>query len=225
MGIEDHWPFFGLRVRSPRMEVRPPDDALGLAAAELALEGIHDPATMPFGFPWTDAPADEQARNTLQHYWLNRAQLHPEAWHLSLVAIVDGEVVGAGGLAAEHFGRRRTFETGSWIGLAHQGEGLGFELRQLCLHLGFAGLGAEVATTCAWHDNARSLGVTGKLPYEPNGEDVLLRREAADRMLRFRMPRAAWEPIRRDDITVEGLGPCVPLLGAGPPPPSGEDGS
>jgi RimJ/RimL family protein N-acetyltransferase len=214
MALVDHWPLEGLRVRTPRMEVRPPDDELALAAGELARLGIHDPATMPFGIPWTDAPADDIVRNTLQHYWLNRAQLRPEEWHLSLVAIVDGEVVGAGGLVADHFGRRRVFETGSWMGRAVQGQGLGTEFRHACLHLGFAGLGAEVATTAAWHDNHASLGVTAKLPYEPNGEDVLLRRDVADRMVEFRMTRAAWEAVRRDDIAIEGLEPCLPLLGA-----------
>ena len=171
MAIEDHWPFFALRVRTPRLEVRVPDDEIGVQLGELAVRGVHDPASTPFAIPWTDAPADELPRNSLQHYWLCRAQLRPEAWHLSLAALVDGEVVGAGGIAAEEFARRRTFETGSWMGQAFQGRGLGFEFRQACLHLGFAGLGAEVATTGAWHDNAASLGVTAKLPYVPNGED------------------------------------------------------
>jgi RimJ/RimL family protein N-acetyltransferase len=212
MGLVDQWPFFGLRVRTPRMELRSPDDELGCRLGELAAEGIHDPATMPFGIAWTDAPVADLPRNSLQHYWLNRATLGPTSWHLSLVALVDGEVVGAGGLIAERFAERRTFETGSWMGRALQGQGLGFEFRQACLHLGFAGLGAEVATTAAWHDNAASLGVTAKLPYEPNGEDVLLRRERPDRMLKFRMPRAAWESVRRDDIAIDGLEPCLPLL-------------
>ena len=218
MALVDHWPLDGLRVRTPRMDVRPPDDALAVATGELARQGIHDPATMPFGMPWTDAPAEDIVRNTLQHYWLNRAQLRPEEWHLSLVAVVDGEVGGAGGWVAEQLGRRRTFETGSWMSRSLQGQGLGTEFRHACLHLGFAGLGAAVATTAAWHDNGASLGVTAKLPYEPNGEDVLLRREVADRMLKFRMTRAAWESVRRDDIAIEGLEPCLPLLGAGGPP-------
>jgi RimJ/RimL family protein N-acetyltransferase len=212
MALVDHWPFFGLRVCTPRMELRSPDDELGCRLAELAAKGIHDPATMPFGVPWTDAPVEEMPRNSLQHYWLNRAQLRPESWHLSMVALVDGEVVGGGGLVAEHFAERRVFETGSWMARARQGQGLGFEFRQACLHLGFAGLDAEVATTAAWHDNAASLGVTRKLPYQPNGEDVLLRRDQRDRMLKFRMTRAAWEAVRRSDIAIEGLEPCLPLL-------------
>ena len=213
MALVDHWPFFALRVRTPRLELRVVDDEIGAQLGELANLGVHDPASTPFAIPWTDAPADELPRNSLQHYWLCRAQLRPEAWHLSLAALHDGEVVGAGGIAAEEFPRVRTFETGSWMGQAFQGRGFGLEFRHACLHLGFAGLGAERATTGAWHDNAASLGVTGRLPYEPNGDVVQLRREVADRTLRFVMPRAAWETVRRDDIEVEGLEPCLPLLG------------
>jgi RimJ/RimL family protein N-acetyltransferase len=215
MALVDHWPLFGLRIRTPRLEMRSPDDELGCRLGELAAEGIHDPAVMPFGIPWTDAPVEELPRNSLQHYWLNRAQLSPASWHLSLVVLVDGDVVGAGSLIAEEFAKRRTFETGSWMSRPLQGQGLGFEFRQACLHLGFAGLGAEVATTGAWHDNAASLGVTRKLPYEPNGEEVLLRRDQPDRMLKFRMTRTAWEAVRRDDIVIEGLDPCLPLLVGG----------
>jgi RimJ/RimL family protein N-acetyltransferase len=102
------------------------------------------------------------------------------------------------------------------LGLGFQGRGLGFEFRQACLHLGFAGLDAHVATTGAWHDNAASLAVTAKLPYEPNGEDILVRRDRPDRLLRFRMTRERWESVRRDDITIEGLEPCLPLLVGGP---------
>lgn len=216
MALVDHWPFFGLRVRTPRLELRPPDDEIGLAMGELAVEGVHDPAVTPFAFPWTDAPADELPRNTLQHLWDMRAELKPSLWHLSLAVLVDGAVVGGASVGADEFTLRRVFETGSWLGQEFQGQGLGAELRQACLHLGFAGLGADVATTAAWHDNAASLGVTRKLGYEPNGEDLVLRRDTEPtRMLRFRMPRGYWETnLRRDDIELDGLEPCLPLLGA-----------
>ncbi len=39
--------------------------------------------------------------------------------------------------------------TGSWLGRAHQGRGLGKEMRQAALHIIFAGLGAQQAVTRA----------------------------------------------------------------------------
>ena len=38
-------------------------------------------------------------------------------------------------------------------------------MRLAALTLGFDGLGAEIATTGLWHDNAASLGVTQSLGY------------------------------------------------------------
>jgi hypothetical protein len=37
----------------------------------------------------------------------------------------------------------REFESGSWLGREHQGRGLGKEMREATLHLGFEGLGAD----------------------------------------------------------------------------------
>jgi RimJ/RimL family protein N-acetyltransferase len=211
MALVDHWPLFGLEIRTPRLVMRYPDDDLGLELVELALRGVHDPDTMPFTIPWTDDPPSAH----LQHLWRNRADWKPQSWHLQLVACVDGAVVGTQGMTAEHFPTRRAFETGSWVGRAFQGQGIGKEMRAAMLHLAFDGLGAQLATTAAWHDNEASLAVTRALGYEPNGWSLELRREQPDRQLRFVMPRTRWEERRRDDIEVAGLAACLPLFGLG----------
>jgi RimJ/RimL family protein N-acetyltransferase len=217
MGLVDRWPLFGLRVRTPRLELRYPDDTLALALAELALGGVHDPGEMPFMTPWTDAPPDELPRNSLQWQWRSRAEHTVDKWRLDLAVIVDGEVVGAQGVAAEQFARRRGVLTGSWLGRAHQGQGIGTEMRRAMLHLAFAGLGAEFAETEAFEDNPSSLGVTRKLGYEPCGDAIHVRRDAPARTLHFRMARAWWEEhLASDDVAIDGLEPCLPLLIAAP---------
>jgi RimJ/RimL family protein N-acetyltransferase len=213
MALVDRWPLFGLRVRTPRLELRYPDDELCLGLAELALAGIHDPATMPFSVPWTEAPPDEQPRNTLQWYWRTRADLSPAKWHLDLAVVVDGALVGVQGIMAEHFAERAGVETGSWLGRDHQGRGIGTEMRRAVLHLAFAGLDAAFAETCAWEDNPTSLAVTRKLGYAPNGDTIELRKDVATRMERFRMERSWWEEhLAADDVAIEGLDACLPLL-------------
>jgi RimJ/RimL family protein N-acetyltransferase len=208
------WPLFGLRVTTPRLELRYVDDDLGAQLADLAAQGIHDPAFMPFSIEWTDAPADRLRPNTMQYYWRCRAETTPNGWDLPMAAIVDGEVVGIIGLAADHFPTLRTFETGSWLGRAHQGRGIGKELRQAALHLGFAGLGAHRATTSVFSDNAASLGVTRSLGYEPNGTEPKVRRGQVATSLRLQMERDDWQArLRRDDITIIGLEPCRDMLG------------
>jgi RimJ/RimL family protein N-acetyltransferase len=212
--LHRHWPLFGLRVVTPLIELRYPDDDLSAQVVALAARGIHDPATMPFATPWTDAPPDEFERSSLQFLWRQRAEWTPEHWHAPLAVLVDGEVVGLQGVQADGFGIRRSVETGSWLGRAHQGAGLGKEMRAAVLHLAFAGLGAGTAHTAAWHDNAPSLGVTASIGYEPNGWTTELRRGAADRQLRFVLTRDSWLRRRRDDITIEGLEACLALFGA-----------
>ena len=217
MALVHHWPFFGLRVVTPRLELRYPDDELCLALGELAVHGIHDPTAMPFSIPWTEAPADELPRNSLQWHWRARAELSPAKWHLDLAVLVDGEVVGVQGVMADRFPQRRGVETGSWLGRAHQGKGIGTEMRRAALHLAFAGIGADFAETGAWEDNPSSLAVTRKLGYQPAGDKIELRKDMPTTMLRFRMGRSWWEAnLAADDVTIDGLAPCLPLL-QGPP--------
>ena len=105
-----HWPLFDLVVRTPRLELRHPDDEMAVTLADLAARGIHDPDMMPFGIPWTDAPPGVQERNTLQHFWSNRALWTVDEWHLTMAVLVDGLVVGSQGMFAKRFALSLDFE-------------------------------------------------------------------------------------------------------------------
>jgi RimJ/RimL family protein N-acetyltransferase len=214
-----YWPLFDLRVRTPLVELRYPDDDLAVEIAALAARGIHDPATMPFAVPWTDVPSPELERRTLQNLWRWRAAVEPQDWRIHLAVLVDGEVVGVQGANAAQFPRLRQAETGSWLGLAHQGQGIGKEMRAAVLHLLFEGLGAARAISGAWHDNPASQAVSASFGYLPNGEEVRLRRDRPDRMLHLVLPREVWAQHRRDDIAIEGLDGCRELL-VGPERPA-----
>lgn len=192
------------------------DDVLALA--ELATKGIHDPATMPFLFPWTDAEPPLLLRNSAQWYWRQRADWLPERWSVPFATVVDGDVVGMQGMEAEHFAVLRQVSTGSWLGRTHQGQGIGKEMRAAVLHFAFAGLGADWAVSGAFHDNGASLGVSRSLGYEEEGRRLALRRDAPDWLVGLRLSRAAWEQQRRDDIEIDGLEPCLSLFGVTPSP-------
>lgn len=207
------WPLFDLRVSTPRLALRYVTDELGERLAELASEGIHDPATMPFSEPWTDAEPPELQRNTLRHLWRCRADTSSARWHLNLAAHDQaGRLVGMCSLDAEDFPANRTATTGSWIGRRFQGRGLGREMREAALHLLFDGLHGDRAVTRAWHDNAASLGVTRALPYVEEGSVQEPRRGRPDTMLRFSMDRCRWEPIRRNDIELAGIDATLDFL-------------
>jgi RimJ/RimL family protein N-acetyltransferase len=210
------WPLFGLSVRTPRVELRYPSDTDLLALAGLSGD-IHDADFLPFSGTWSLLPDGERERTVLQYHWGRRGDWSPMMWRLGLVAVVGGEVVGMQATHGDDFAITRTVTTGSWLGRAHQGQGVGSEMRAAVLHLAFAGLGAERAETDAVEDNGPSLGVTTKLGYRPNGDQIDATNGKRTRLLRFVLDRPDWEAIRRDDIEVVGLDACLPLFGLGTP--------
>jgi RimJ/RimL family protein N-acetyltransferase len=211
-----HWPLLGLRLTTPRLELRLPDADELAEQADLAAEGVHEPSRMPFLYPWTDLPPAERARSVVLHHWRTLGAWTPESWSLPLVVFAGGRVVGQQGVGARDFAVLRQVGSGSWLGLRHQGRGLGTEMRAAVLHLAFAGLGAEEACSGAMDDNFASLAVSDKLGYERDGVERHLVRGRAVTQYRLRLTRARWEKHRRPSVpvTVTGLEPCLPLFGA-----------
>ena len=209
-----YWPLFGLRVRTPRLELRPPTDEDLVDLARVAAAGVHEPGTMPFAVPWTDHPSPHLEREVLQWHWRCRAEWTPARWHVDLGVWHEGELVGAQGVNASDFAVARAVSTGSWLGRAHQGRGVGKEMRAAVLHLAFAGLGAAVARSSAFEDNPASIAVSRALGYADDGDEERTRQGAPARMLRFKLTRERWEATRSVDVELEGLEPCLPLFGA-----------
>jgi|SRR5215472_2789114 len=209
-----YWPLFDLRVRTPRLELRLPTDDDLIELAGLVESGIHEPNYMPFVVPWTDHPPPELGRKFLQWHWRARAGWGPRRWELHFVALEGGRMVGAQDLEASDFRLLRTVSGGVWVGRPHQRRGLGREMREAVLHLAFAGLGACAAGATTFDDNQASIALLRGLGYADNGREPAVRRGAPGQTLRLRLDRAGWERIRRDDIAIEGLEPCLPLLGA-----------
>jgi RimJ/RimL family protein N-acetyltransferase len=212
MASTPHWPLLALSVRTPRIELRPPDESTVLALIDLASQGIHDADSMPFLRPWTRLPSPQRERESFQFYARCWAEWTVDRWQLPFAVWVDGEPVGVQAILGEDFPRRRTFSSGSWLGRDHQGQGIGKEMRAAMLHFGFDGLGARRAVTGAFHDNTRSLGVTAALGYEPNGDALEWREDHLDRCLDFKLDRDDWQRSRRDDIVIEGLDACRDLF-------------
>lgn len=209
------WPFFALRGRTARLELRYPDDAALEELARVAAAGVHDPATMPFSVAWTDAPTGALERGLLQYHWGARASLRSDDWNLEFVVVEGGRIVGAQGLLAKAFASDRTVVTGSWLGLAHQGRGVGREMRSAILDLAFHELGAEVALSGAFAHNAASRRVSEVLGYRVVGTDVMDCRGVPREHLSLRLDRADWLARPHARAVWEGLEACRGLLGAG----------
>jgi RimJ/RimL family protein N-acetyltransferase len=115
----------------------------------------------------------------------------------------------------------RTGETGSWLGRAYQGRGIGTRMRQAMCVLLFDHLGAQEITSAAFLDNPRSLAVSRRLGYAPNGQTRERRREGELAVCQRLVLRPADFVRPDDDVRVEGAEPVRRLIGLSEPAAAG----
>jgi RimJ/RimL family protein N-acetyltransferase len=206
--LAQHWPLFGLQIKTPRLEIRSPtdDDLPGLIAA--IDTGVHDPTEVPSSTPWDSTPLLQQRFDSLREWWSHRATWDVDDWLFDGAVFVDGKPIGVQNIRAKQFAKLRIVSTGSWLGRRWQGQGLGKEMRAAVLHLAFEGLGALEARTEAYSDNERSLRVARAFGYVPDGQEYHIRQGQRARLLRFRLDRDTWLQHRRSDIAITGLDDC-----------------
>ena len=99
----DHYPLLGMRLRTPRLELRLPSCEELADLADLAAKGIHDPEVMPFAVPWTDQSPAERARSVINYNWLRRGNSTPQDWVLLFTVFIAGTVVGQQDIGARNF--------------------------------------------------------------------------------------------------------------------------
>jgi RimJ/RimL family protein N-acetyltransferase len=212
--LADAWPPFAIRIQSENLVLRLPTDDDLLELIEVAKAGIHAPDEMPFAVPWSIEPSPAFERGFLSHHWLMRATWSPDDWALNLMVERDGRPIGSQSIHARRFAVDRAVDTGSWLGRMHQGRGYGKEMRTAVLAFAFDGLGAGVATTEAFLDNAASNAVSRSLGYADNGIGSLSPQGAPRDTQRFRMTAEMWRSRPRPPVTIEGLETCRSLFGA-----------
>ena len=205
MTLTDYLPIYRIRMRTERLELRLPDLDDLVALADQAAAGIHDPGFMPFLVPWTEAEPQERGRATIQVQMRAIMGSKPQDWTLPFVVLVDGQVVGMQEVAANDFKVKREASTGSWLGLAHHGKGIGTEMRAAVLDFLFNGLGADYAVSASFDGNGPSEGVSRKLGYQADGIEHQVLRDERRIDRRWRLSRDDWEAHRKHDVTIEGL--------------------
>lgn len=209
--LEQIWPPYALRVVAGDLTLTVLREADVPELVELVLEGIHDPARMPFIFPWTDAPAEELPANYMRYVGRVIAGQSTDEVNLQLVVRRAGEVVGIQALEGESFHVTRTLETGSWLARRVHGHGIGTRMRQAICALAFDHLDAERITSSAFVDNPASLAVSRKVGYLPNGRHWgAPRGEVAEEHRLLLTPDTF---VRGDPVEVSGVAPLRRFLG------------
>lgn len=218
----DLWPAAGARVRAGDLEMRWIDDALAVDLALLAGRGVHDDDAMPFNYPWTRGTPREVARSVLAFQWSARSLVTPKRLVLELGVRVDGQPVGIQSASGDRWAELREVETGSWLGRAYQGRGIGTRMRALMLHFCFEALGAESVTSSAFEDNAASNAVSLRTGYVRDGIWRAVRDGKAATQVRYRMDRSRWDAVRAAnqellgaDVVVAGVDRLLDDLATG----------
>jgi len=210
--VTDISPLYGLRLRTPRLELRLGSREELVELGRLAERGVHPPEEMPFSVAWTDRIGQPDFLDGfLAFHEEALGSWSPEQWTLNLLVREHKTLVGTQGIGAERFAESRRVHTGSWLGREHQGRGIGTEMRAAALELALSAL-AAVAAESDWLDgNDASRRVSEKLGYveirsgtaSPRGTPVV-RHDVA-------IERASWLcPV---PVEIEGLEPCLPLFG------------
>jgi RimJ/RimL family protein N-acetyltransferase len=215
--VADLMPALGLRVTAGPVELRGLGDDDLARLADLAAEGIHPADRMPFYHPWTDVEPELLRRQFVQYHWRCRADFSPTSWELNLGVWHEGTLVGSQGFSTRDYLVTRTGETGSWLGAAHQGQGIGTMMRRAMCAFVFDHLGAEEVTSGAFTDNPASLAVSRKVGYRPDGQKRLRRREG-ELAVNQRLVLRPEDLIRGDSpVTVEGAAPFRRSIGLDSP--------
>lgn len=209
-------PLYDLRLQTPRLELRLGDRDELEALAGVARTGIHPPDEMPFALPWTDASGEpEFVGDFVAFHEQALMSWTPEQWTLNLLVFAGGAPVGSQTLAESRFAIDRTVHTGSWLGGASQGLGLGTEMRVAVLELAFGRLGARSARS-GWLESgaAQSASVSARLGYREVGTHV--EHPCGKPVVRHDLVLEHTEWVRPFAVEIAGVEPCLPLFGAAP---------
>lgn len=214
--ISDHLPIYRLRLRTERLELRLPDLGELAQIADAAADGVHDPDFMPFLFPWSAAAPEQRARSVALWYHRVIGRWTADDWTLPFAVFFEGRPIGFQEVDGKKFALSREVGTGSWIGLAYHGKGIGTEMRAAVLHFAFAGLGADWATSASFDGNAASAGVSRKLGYYSDGVEFHVVQGKRKLDFRWRLSRNLWEKHRTHEVEIEGLDEAaLEMLGLG----------
>ena len=203
MDLVTAFPPFGLRIDAGPLVLRPITDEVLPELIEVALAGIHDPAQMPFYYPWTDASPEALPTAFAQYHWGTRTRWSQSEWSLEFAVQHEGTIVGVQGFSTKDYLVTRTGETGSWLGREHQGRGIGTRMRQAICAFVFDQLDAAEITSGAFVDNPASLAVSRKVGYRVDGTRRLARRGEVAANQRLVLTPADF--VRGDQITVTGV--------------------
>lgn len=173
--LEEIFPPFGLRITCEDLELRVLRDEDFPELVELVQAGISVAGLpMPFLHAWHEEPfapgtPDGFPTASLSWWWAQRSAFAPKHWNLALAVWFRGELVGMQDLMARDFPVARSVSSGSWLGRAHHGQGMGTLMRQMAVGFAFDELDALACHSGYVVGNHASAAVSRRTGYVDNG--------------------------------------------------------
>ncbi|MFC4456155.1 GNAT family N-acetyltransferase [Deinococcus sonorensis] len=210
--MHTYWPFAALRMTTPQLELRQPNDGELVLLADVAAKGISPPGQRTFLTPWTEFIPAQRGLAVMQSHWSSKATWNIHNWALELAVFREGQPVGMVTLRSQQFPILREVKTSAWLGLEFQGRGYGTEARGALLHFAFEQLGAEAALSEVFQDNLASQGVSRKLGYQFDGISRAVLDGQPVVSDRLRLTRAQWLGVDHPLVVVSGIADCRPFF-------------
>ena len=203
--MNDIWPVAGVRILCGAVVLRAATEADVVALAAVLPDDYElDPSV----------PAAPRPLHLLRTYWRDQTRWRQDSWTLHLVASYDGRPVGMQTMEGERFAEERTIDSSSWVAADDRGRGLGRAMRTAMLTLAFDGLGAHLAVTSAWSDNAASLRVSESIGYVFDRVERHPRGADEGELVHLHLDAAGWRAAPRPHANLVGVAAARPAFGA-----------
>ena len=192
-------------IKTPRLELRIPNEDEIVKLAELASGGVHKAGKEYYNADWLRVQFPNNKE--ILSLWIQKdlKNWDIDNWSFLFAAFYQKTPIGMQHIFSKNFVKTRTFGTGVWLGLEYQGQGFATEMGQVVLYLGFEIFGAKEAYAGVWKKNKASLQLLNKLGYIYNGRYIELLNDKPEVNIRMRLTRDVWKKKRLNNIIVEGI--------------------
>ncbi len=211
--LAEIWPFYGLIVKTERLEMRVPLEGELVELAKVA-RVIQPEGEQPYQWPWMYEPSPKMELELFRQCRKNFVHWDRDDWKFELGVFLDGKPIGIQTLLARNFKITKRVEHGAWLGLEYHSQGYGTEARIAMLELVFERMGALEAHSDYLEGNKKSAGVSYKLGFVDNGKEYA--EHCGEQVIRHyvTLTREVWQKsMHPSGASITGYEPCLEWMG------------
>lgn len=211
---------YGLRIRTPRVELRIPTNSDIKLLHRVARGGVHDTSVMPFEDGWTDRAEPDFGRNMQAELRQGRNSLGRAQWNVPFIVRArdtGGTAIGVQWLHATDVPGQ--VETSMWLAQRVQGKGYGREMTAAALGFAFDHLRIDEAVAGAFAFNEAARSVARAFGFTETPGDALVNRGEPAEYVRLTLDAATYRALAEPvPVQVSGFDRVQAMFPATQPP-------